>query len=148
MNNEMELILNELVQQGHQDVLDDANNIISTLEAEPRDLEELDQIKTFVEEKYEGRREGLYSMLMTFLDKEKLMEQFFIKQQFEDIVRSWECVSMPKACYQEFVGCKKMIRRKQKEFAEDLKNDQLDLLCECENIAEQLDELKLKDDLE
>ena len=122
--------------------------IFSIIRHIPKNLEELSDIKVFVSNNLKDRVDSLELHISECFSCISTLEEFEIKPDEELLDRAWGLYGLATRVERVKSATLHTIRKKEKEFAEQLKTGISEILIEIENIRNKFNELKVEGDIE
>ena len=116
--------------------------INNTLKHQPSNLEELHEIKTFIQSHLSDKVQLIKEESARVFENISVLEEFKHEVDLELHLRAWLCFAFPKEILQIRKKCLSTIFKYEKVFAEELKHSQIEIVDEMENIKFTLFDLK------
>jgi dynein heavy chain len=128
----------ELVEQQEQEVL-------SIIGHEPKHLEELDAMRTFMYTSMEERLDFVKGQVGFVFNVLHTLERLQVKAPEEIIGRAWLGYGMQKRALRARVTCERVLKKSSSAFAEELHRGTAVMLDEVESLWEEMGKLRLED---
>ena len=118
---------------------EDVDGILKKLKEEPKNLEELDELRTYASELGKYIEGTINVKIGEIMAKLNLLEDMRYEISYEDFASSWSSYGLPMRVEYKADKCLRRLVETEKKFSEDLMEQQNQLLLEIQEIRMQLD---------
>ena len=139
------------MQENNKEIETGVDQILGVINAEPRNIEELVEIRTFANS-LDKKMVPVMEKIHQVMDKMRLLEEHQYRLKEEEFNRTWISFSRPLDIFKARVNCLKRLNKDEKDFYEDYRNMKAKLSDDFENqkvdfeILQQVDKLDQYED--